>query len=552
MRKHLPVAMLGQSGCKVSFPGSVVYVDPYLSNSVQRLDSADLRRLLPISIRPEEVTDASWVLLTHDHIDHCDPDSIPQISHASPAARFIGPAPVVAKLLAWGIDPARVLKAEESWMSLSSELRVIAVPAAHPVVSRDGGGALACVGYVVEFQGKSLYFAGDTVASAEVLEALGKLGKIHTAFLPVNEHNYFKGRRGIIGNMSVREAFLLAEEIGATQVVPVHWDMFAPNSVSSEEIRIVYQQLAPRFRLLVQPRTLNLSDVDVSVVIRTLNEARYLPALLAGIASQETGGLRSEVVLVDSGSTDGTLAIARSHGCNIHHIDRGAFSFGRSLNMGCEAAAGSILVITSGHCVPSDKRWLAELCKPIIDGVADYTYGRQLGGPATHVSELRIFAKYFPSTSQIPQAGFFCNNANAAISRASWERYGFDEVLTGLEDMELAQRLVRDGGKVAYVAEAMVHHHHQESWAQVRRRFEREALALQHIMPHIHVSISDTLRYMATSIYRDFRSVRGTEKLTRVVDIMRYRWNQYLGGWLGNHEHRTLSHQEKEKYFFPH
>jgi hypothetical protein len=405
---------------------------------------------------------------------------------------------------------------------------------------------------VLEYGGKRIYFAGDTVVAEELLGALSKAGPIHTAFLPVNEHNYFKGRRGIIGNMSVREAFQLAEEIGARQVVPVHWDMFAANSVGIDEIRLTYRHLKPRFRLLLSPTLLNLSDVDVSVVVRTLNEEKYLPELLAGIARQETGGLRTEVVLVDSGSTDETLSIARQYGCHIHQIDRTEFSFGRSLNVGCEAASGSLLAILSGHCVPADSNWMANICQPIIEGVADYVYGRQIGGPASHLSECRIFAKYFPEVSQIPQEGFFCNNANAVISRSAWEHYRFDESLTGLEDMELAQRLVRDGGKVAYVAQAPVYHHHHESWTQIRRRFEREAIALQRIMPHVHVSLFDTLRYVASSVYKDLVSAPSAEgKHSGAMDIARYRWNQYLGTWAGNHQHRALSRQEKEKYFFP-
>ena len=213
----------------------------------------------------------------------------------------------------------------------------------------------------------------------------------------------------------------------------------------------------------------------VSIVIRTLNEARYLRALLEGIRSQQTGGLDVETVVIDSGSTDGTVAIAREFGCVLTTIKREDFSFGRSLNMGCEAATGGILVFVSGHCVPTDDQWLARLCGPILEEQAAYTYGRQIGGPESRFSECRIFEKYYPTTSRIPQAGFFCNNANSALARAAWGRLRFDEELTGLEDMELAKRLCEAGGRVGYVADACVHHYHHEHWPQVRRRFERRS-----------------------------------------------------------------------------
>jgi len=66
----IPLRLLGQSGCRLSFPGCTVYVDPYLSHSVQALDAPDLVRLVPIPLTPAEVTDADWVLITHDHIRH--------------------------------------------------------------------------------------------------------------------------------------------------------------------------------------------------------------------------------------------------------------------------------------------------------------------------------------------------------------------------------------------------------------------------------------------------------------------------------------------------
>lgn len=289
-----------------------------------------------------------------------------------------------------------------------------------------------------------------------------------------------------------------------------------------------------------------------SIVIRTLNEARHLGDLLRMIARQDTDGIGIETVLVDSGSTDGTVEIARAHGARVTTISRSDFSFGRSLNRGCAVATGDILVLISGHCVPVDDRWLQNLCQPLIDGTASYSYGRQIGDDDSNYSERRIFAKYYPARSQAPQQGFFCNNANSALTRAAWAAHPFDEELTGLEDMELGKRLVAAGHRIAYVAEAPVFHHHRESWAQVRRRFEREAIALRSIMPEVQLSRLDVLRCVLDSTLGDWRAARrnGITSTSR-MDMLRYRWNQYLGSYTGNHEHRLLSRQAKQKYFFP-
>ncbi|NPD15521.1 glycosyltransferase [Xinfangfangia sp. D13-10-4-6] len=290
----------------------------------------------------------------------------------------------------------------------------------------------------------------------------------------------------------------------------------------------------------------------VSIVIRTLNEARHLGDLLQMIGRQETPGLDVETVLIDSGSTDGTVEIARAHGARVTTITKAEFSFGRSLNRGCAFATGDILVLISGHCVPVDNTWLQALCQPLIDGRASYTYGRQTGDDDSNFSERRIFAKYFPETSKIPQDGFFCNNANSALLRSVWESHPFDEDLTGLEDIELAKRLVALEHRIGYVSEAVVFHHHQESWAQVRRRFEREAIALRSIMPEVHLSRLDVLRFFIASTWGDWRSAsrNGIASTSRMA-MMRYRWNQYIGSWKGNHDHRLLSRQAKERFFYP-
>lgn len=291
----------------------------------------------------------------------------------------------------------------------------------------------------------------------------------------------------------------------------------------------------------------------ISIVIRTLNEARHLGDLLKMIAKQDVRGHEVEVVLVDSGSTDGTVEIAQRMGAKIVTITKQEFSFGRSLNRGCDAAKGDALVMISGHCIPTDENWLFNLCDPLDKGIVSYTYGRQIGDDDSNYSERRIFAKYFPETSAIPQDGFFCNNANSAVSRAAWAEFRFDEELTGLEDMELAKRMVIAGHKVGYVADATVFHHHQESWAQVRRRFEREAIALQSIMPEVQLSRFDVLRFFTVSTLGDLRSAsRNGITSTSKTDMIRYRWNQFVGSYKGNHEHKVISRQAKERFFYPH
>jgi rhamnosyltransferase len=294
-----------------------------------------------------------------------------------------------------------------------------------------------------------------------------------------------------------------------------------------------------------------MRSIETSIIIRTLNEARYLPQLFEAIDCQRSE-FRSELIIVDSGSTDGTLEIAKSKGCKILKISKKDFSFGRSLNIGCSEALGKYLIIISGHCVPCHGSWMQRLVAPLSEGEVEYTYGRQVGGKETYLSEHRIFAKYFPESSSIPQSGIYCNNANSAILKSTWIKYKFDETLTGLEDMHLAQRLIADGGHVGYIAEASVFHFHHEKWPQVRRRFEREALALQRIRPDVLVRKRDFIRYFTKAVLADLNHARTKHIfLQHLPSVLRYRYAQYLGSYTGNHLSRKISASLRESYFYP-
>jgi glycosyltransferase involved in cell wall biosynthesis len=293
--------------------------------------------------------------------------------------------------------------------------------------------------------------------------------------------------------------------------------------------------------------------VSISIVIRTLNEGKYLGECLSAIASQEIESMSIEVVIVDSGSTDETLEIAKAHGTRITHIKKSEFTFGRSLNRGCAFATGDILVLLSGHCIPVGPRWLADLVAPLREGIAVYSYGGQIGRQGvTKFSEHQLFAKYFPPENRVPQEGFFCNNANSALLRRAWEENPFDETITGLEDMALAKTLVARGEKIAYVGTAPVEHLHEESWKKVRIRFEREAIALQGIMPDVHVSFGDFLRYTVSGILTDWGQALNQGCLGReFASIVAFRTCQFWGAWRGNAATREISRARKEQYFYP-
>lgn len=291
---------------------------------------------------------------------------------------------------------------------------------------------------------------------------------------------------------------------------------------------------------------------DISVVIRTYNEQAYLDELLNAIRTQRIDNMSAEIVIVDSGSEDDTLRIAEKHECRIVHIPKAEFTFGRSLNLGCEHARGEYLVFVSGHCVPCNRDWLKNIVLPLQNGTAAYCYGNQVGRDTTRFSEEQVFAKYFDPIARTPQQPYFVNNANAALLKKTWLNYTFDEQLTGLEDMHLGKRLIEAGENISYADGAAVYHIHNESWAQVRWRYEREALALQQIDPHLHMSKRDLINCIATSVlYDSLAAIRNKVFWKEFSNIVRFRCCQYWGSFSGSHSSRKLTAEKKRRYFYP-
>lgn len=291
---------------------------------------------------------------------------------------------------------------------------------------------------------------------------------------------------------------------------------------------------------------------DISIVFRALNEEKFFEAALIACKSQILDDMTLEIILVDSGSTDRTLEIAKKYDCKIVAIPRNMFSFGRSLNWGCNAASGKHLVFISAHCIPTHDRWLHNLVMPLETGEASYSYGRQVGADESKFSEKQLFAKYFPGESRLQETDFFVNNANSAVLHKVWKKYEFDEEVTGLEDMVLGKKIIESGDKIAYVSDAPVSHIHEENLKQIKNRYYREALTLREVLPEIHMSFFDFLRFTLAGILNDVSAALEQKNLLKNLgSIISFRTMQFWGSYKGQNENKKISREQKEAYYYP-
>jgi L-ascorbate metabolism protein UlaG (beta-lactamase superfamily) len=219
---------LGQAGFRLEAEGARVVVDPWASPHELRLVPPP-----PLSLAAEDV---DWLLVTHEHLDHLDLPFLPALAECSPNVRVVVPAPLVPHVRDLVAADRLVAVQPGDRLDLGGvELHV--VPAFHGVTMEDAYGDGTVLGEGPRFVGYVLgreprvYHAGDTIVTGALVDALVPLG-IDVALLPCNGRDAEREANGIVGNMDAAEAVELALGIGASQLVPHHWDGFAGNTAS--------------------------------------------------------------------------------------------------------------------------------------------------------------------------------------------------------------------------------------------------------------------------------------------------------------------------------
>jgi L-ascorbate metabolism protein UlaG (beta-lactamase superfamily) len=224
-RRALPpesvaLVWLGQASFALRLAGATLLIDPFLSPHPERL--------VPAPISATDARDVDLVLITHDHLDHLDDESVRGIAAASPDAAFVVPDDLVDRMTQLGTPRARIHGLSPDGHAELRAVTVDAVPAAHGVTMDDAYRVGPFLGYVLSAGGARIYHSGDTVPFGGLVERLRVLD-VHLALLPINGRDAEREAQGIVGNLDAREAAELAAEIGADAAAPMHWDMFAWN-----------------------------------------------------------------------------------------------------------------------------------------------------------------------------------------------------------------------------------------------------------------------------------------------------------------------------------
>ena len=213
----------------------------------------------------------------------------------------------------------------------------------------------------------------------------------------------------------------------------------------------------------------------VSVVVRCRDEARHLGGVLEAVVGQ-AGAPPFEILALDSGSRDGTLALLARYPVRVERLPAARFSFGGALNRGAALAQGELVVYLSAHCQPLDARWLATLVAPFGEPTVVAAFGRQVPVPGVNPIEAITQARLFPPA---PPAGVRFSNANCAVRRAAVLARPFDEEIPAAEDHLWASG-VEAPEQIVYVPGAAVTHSHPMTYREWQFRFHINGLASEY------------------------------------------------------------------------
>lgn len=218
----------------------------------------------------------------------------------------------------------------------------------------------------------------------------------------------------------------------------------------------------------------------ISVVIPVKDGGSDLERCLQGVRSQNVHE-EVEVVVVDSGSSDASVELARGFGATIREIPPHEFSHGASRNLGASVASGDVLVFISQDAYAVDERWLERLTAPLrADPHVAGVYGRQLPHEGATPPE-RYFLDFLYGGVPRRQAALrvgeltmettLFSNVNSAMPRSVWQQFPFVEDIIMSEDQDWCRRVLLAGFVVVYEPAAAVRHSHDYTLAAAFRRF---------------------------------------------------------------------------------
>ena len=220
----MKITYLGQAGLLFKKNGFKIMIDPYLSNSVEKINPKNYRRVAVdesfLKIKPDVM------IFTHNHLDHYDPETVVHYINADSNILVLAPKSVWDEVRKIGGNNNYVLfNRHTTWTENGIEF--IAVKAEHSDITP--------IGVIIDDGEKKYYVTGDTLYNEEIFGDIPD--DIYALFLPVN---------GVGNNMNMTDAARFAKRINAQKTLPLHIGMF--DELSADEFECENKVIAEIYK----------------------------------------------------------------------------------------------------------------------------------------------------------------------------------------------------------------------------------------------------------------------------------------------------------------
>lgn len=298
------------------------------------------------------------------------------------------------------------------------------------------------------------------------------------------------------------------------------------------------------------------NGVEATVLIPTYNAGPLFAEVLERISGQKTD-FDYEILLVDSGSADGTLELARRHGARVIGIKKSDFTHGGARNLGISEARGAYVAMTVQDAVPADENWLAAMVENMTgDESVAGVYSRQIprpdcnpftrhqleqhftNRPERHVQRAESPESYEALPPMEKLATITFDDVSSCVRRSVWQKHPFRPVSFG-EDLDWSERVVKAGYKIVYEpASAVIHSHDRTAVYEMKRAYVAHKLLAETVGLRVLPTFSELRRRLPVLVRQRLKLARNAGGGARLYAraVARSVGDQtgvYLGGMAG-------------------
>jgi rhamnosyltransferase len=271
-----------------------------------------------------------------------------------------------------------------------------------------------------------------------------------------------------------------------------------------------------------------MSQPLVSIVMRSYNEGWALRETLPAVRSQNFKDW--ELIVIDSGSTDGSCELIRSaQPAHFVQIKPEEYNPSRVLNQGMRLAQSEFVVFLNADATPQGPDWLLPLAQALLDPKNAAVFGRQIPRPDCPAVFAHDYDRCFGPTRESSQWEHFFSMVSSGLRKDIWAKRGFREDLLYSEDDEYTRWCRAQGYHVAYCPESLVMHSHNYTPEQAFKRTFGEAKALAAVWTRSPGEFS-WLRTVClgwlNDVRRDLTYCRRSRRLVELPHAARIRWQQ--------------------------